>query len=804
MHGFSSIFHARFHRKNERNPVHSFYGLVHSFLRRCWFISKVLRLFRKIFAFFASYSAIIFDGLALGWYYNLTNSRVEALKNDDRIAFQVQVKTGTPSEIDGFDVIPYYVSELSDKIQIGELESGALPEAENEIAVQGAMLEKMGIAPNIGSQVTLNFYDGNTETFTVTGILKGGENAKQFAVFFSQSYAENGSQLKDSPYEVYAKLYGATTMRSEDCREAMYLIGSDAGIERKYVSPSKAFLDSLSVDSQDIVVYGLVGAVILLACILVIYGVFYLSVIGKIHQFGQLRTIGMTKKQLKKLVSREGRKLFLYASPIGILIGGIAGYFILPSGFSIINTLLIAVCVFIIIYIITIISVHKPAKLAAAVSPMEALRYAPQDDMKQTANKKMCRNLTPFGLGVMNFSKNKKKAVVTMLSLALGGILFMTAATYMSSFDKENYSRQGNFANAEFSIFYSASAIEINENGMSGLQAEMPLDEKTVHEILAIDGVEAVEEIKNFGVIFDFPKQDEYDNDDIVYPLTDVEVDNISKYIEEGSADYDKLMSGDYVLVADNTNVEEIYGWRFHVGDVLTFHYYDGSKMAEKEVTVLGLLNDQYTRDNTDLEGWFLMPEQAILSFVFYDTLNATLLVSTDPEKEAAVGEALEQMVSERSELDIETLADRKAADAQSMNTIFGTISGLAIFIMMFSILSMMNTLITNIVTRKQELAMLESIGMAKGQIRKMLLSESLILVIATVGVTMTVGTLCGYALSKALYNIGAYYMAFRFPVAFSLAYALILIAVPLIITLVSMKSFSKEALIERLRGAEC
>ena len=68
MHGFSSIFHARFHRKNERNPVHSFYGLVHSFLRRCWFISKVLRLFRKIFAFFASYSAIIFDGLALGWY----------------------------------------------------------------------------------------------------------------------------------------------------------------------------------------------------------------------------------------------------------------------------------------------------------------------------------------------------------------------------------------------------------------------------------------------------------------------------------------------------------------------------------------------------------------------------------------------------------------------------------------------------------------------------------------------------------------------------------------------------------------
>lgn len=737
-------------------------------------------------------------------YYNLSDSQVEALKADERIAYQVQVKTGTPSEMDGFEVIPYYVSELSDKIRIGELESGKLPEKENEIAVQAAMLKRMNVEPQIGSRVTLNFYDGNTETFTVTGILKGSETAKQFATFFSKDYAESGSQLKDSPYEVYAKLYGATTMHPDDCKEAMYLIGSDAGIERKYISPSKAFLDSLSVDTQDVLVYGLVGLVILLACILVIYGVFYLSVIGKIHQFGQLRTIGMTQKQMKKLVSKEGRRLFLYASPIGILIGGIAGYFIIPSGFSIINTLLIAVCVFAIVYIITMISVHKPAKLAAAVSPMEALRYVPQDDMKKAANRKLCRKLTPFGLGVMNFSKNKKKAAVTMLSLALGGILFMTAATYMSSFNQTNYSRQGNFANAEFDISYSGAALDVNEYGMSGLQAEAPLDDAMVQEILSIDGVKGVEELKNFGIIFDFPKQDEYDNDDMVYPLNEEEVKNIGAYIEDGSADYGKLMSGDYVLVADNANVKEIYGWQFQVGDVLTFHYFDGKQMAEKKVTILGLLNEQYTRDNKNLVGWFLMPEQAILNFVSYDTLNANLLVSTEPEKEAAVGEVLSGMIGERAELEMQTLADRKAADEQSMSTLFGTISGLATFIMMFSILSMMNTLITNIVTRKQELAMLESIGMSKGQIRKMLLGESLILVLATVGVTMTAGTACGFALSKALYNIGAYYMAFQFPVAFALAYAAVLIAVPLIITLVSMKSFSREALVERLRGVEC
>lgn len=410
----------------------------------------------------------------------------------------------------------------------------------------------------------------------------------------------------------------------------------------------------------------------------------------------------------------------------------------------------------------------------------------PQDGMKKTANKKRCRKLTPMGLGMMNFSKNRKKAVITMLSLALGGILFMTAATYMSSFDKTNYARQGYFVDAEFHIEYAQSAIELNENGMSGMQADMPLNSEMVQEIAALDGVKKVTEIKSFGVRFDYPKNDEYGNDDIIYPLTEEEAKEISKYLEDGSADYDKLMSGDYILAAGNGNAAEIYGWEFTVGDQITLHYYDGSKMAEKEVTILGVLNDAYVLDHNGLEGWFLMPE-----------------VSTEADKEEAIGEALTEMLAAKSELSLEAFAERKVSYEQTANQMFGAISGLAIFIMMFSILSMMNTLITNIVTRKQELAMLESIGMSKGQIRKMLFGESLLLVLATVGVTMTIGTLCGYVLSNMLYNMGAFYMAFKFPVSLALIYAGVLIAVPLIITLVSMHSFSKEALVERLRGME-
>ena len=86
-------------------------------------------------------------------YYNLTGEQVERLKKDERIACQIQVKTGIMSEMDGFDIVPYYVNELSDRIRVGELESGRLPEDGNEIALQAEVLKKMEIQPAVGSRV---------------------------------------------------------------------------------------------------------------------------------------------------------------------------------------------------------------------------------------------------------------------------------------------------------------------------------------------------------------------------------------------------------------------------------------------------------------------------------------------------------------------------------------------------------------------------------------------------------------------------------------------------------------------------
>ena len=78
-------------------------------------------------------------------YFNLTDKQVENLQADERISYQVKAKLGVRTRMDGFDVMPCYLSDLSEEIRVfATLEQGELPKEEYEIAVQAAMLKKMG------------------------------------------------------------------------------------------------------------------------------------------------------------------------------------------------------------------------------------------------------------------------------------------------------------------------------------------------------------------------------------------------------------------------------------------------------------------------------------------------------------------------------------------------------------------------------------------------------------------------------------------------------------------------------------
>lgn len=126
-------------------------------------------------------------------------------------------------------------------------------------------------------------------------------------------------------------------------------------------------------------------------------------------------------------------------------------------------------------------------------------------------------------------------------------------------------------------------------------------------------------------------------------------------------------------------------------------------------------------------------------------------------------------------------------------------ILGLSIFIIGFSMINLVNTLITSVVTRKQEFAMLQSIGMTNKQLMKMTLSEGLLLSLGNLIITIAIGTPFSYAIIELLRYFSADYMHFTFPKFFFLGYVVLIIIVPVIVSTVTLHSFDKQTLVERL-----
>lgn len=125
--------------------------------------------------------------------------------------------------------------------------------------------------------------------------------------------------------------------------------------------------------------------------------------------------------------------------------------------------------------------------------------------------------------------------------------------------------------------------------------------------------------------------------------------------------------------------------------------------------------------------------------------------------------------------LSMDTLRERMEQDENNFSIMYGVILGLAAFIVCFSFINLINTLIMNILTRRQELAMMQSIGMSSRQLAVMLHSEGIILAIGNIFITLVLGTSLGYLLIQAMRDIGTEYFHYHFPVWYLLGYALII-----------------------------
>ena len=767
------------------------------------------------------------EGMQHVIYNGLSEEQLTAMAGADTDStYVLGMKQGQGVEIDGTMVSPvaYEDAPLKDEgvhLKTMELTEGEMPESADEAALADAYCRMAGVEAKPGKQVSIAWLDGTTETYTISGIYHAEEHQPYYNVILSETYAREGSQLKDIPWQAVVCLADAEKMTQDELENVADTFGEKFGVARRNVNLNGTFQRSLpggEQQMQEMLTIAGVGIGILLVSVLVIYSVFYLSVVGRIRQFGQLRTIGMTRKQIRKMVRTEGVLLSVRGIPIGLVIGGAVSYFIRPDGWSWINVLAISAVVTAADLVTVLLSIRRPAKIAASISPVEAVKYTGYEPgglknnktgsrgegakgrRKEQNRRKKVRRITPSGLAFMSTSRNKKKTALTMASLGIGGVLYMLAAFWVSSTDQESYARTGEFSYGEFLITYSYNVVQTTEHGQTQLQAEHPMDENLIDAVREIDGVEQISTAEMLSATW----ESNGDNGTVnVSPFHREREESLREMDHEGEISYEDLEQNGGIICTDGGGVwRDVYGWDIQVGDEVTLTWYDGHEMQERTFEVKGVIDGHdYTGKLRDNSTSFILPDTVISDMAGGIDLTNTVVIKVDREKERQVENELNLMIEDYPYLSLGTLREEMLQVESMFNLLFSVLVGLSVFIIGFALINLINTLITNILTRDHEFAMLQSVGMTRKQLSGMLRMEALILAGGNLLITLVIGTSAGYVMIKILRYFGAAYMHFVFPGWFFAGYAVFIVLVPVLITEYMVRRFSRQTLVERLRG---
>ncbi|MBE5961847.1 MAG: FtsX-like permease family protein [Lachnospiraceae bacterium] len=736
-------------------------------------------------------------------YYDMTEEQIEKMKTDEEIESMFAYKNAGSIEEKNYLIVPFYMELTDTSMEQVSIVNGHYPKKSDEVAVDTSYLEERGMEAKTGQKITVTFLDGTSKEFIISGLTNRDVESKVYQIYFSKEYADTMTPLKEIAYSAAVRIKDADRMSEQEFLQDIRELGAKYGISRPNVNENNAFTLSLTMTKQEIILLLLIGIGILFVSVLVIYSIFYISVVSQIRQFGQLRTIGMTKKQIRRMVHIEGTVLCLIGAPVGIVIGLLASILILPDGFSLIRTIIISILVVVVNWLTVQLSIRKPASLASLVSPIEATRTAASSLDLSGRRKAGNGRLSPYRLAIISSDRNKSKYRMTAISLGIGGILFLIGATVVISMSREGYSRQGVFQYGEYEIYLSNNAAENNPSGYNGLQTNNPLSKKLVSQIKEIDGVKDV--ITQDKIEIQFEYNDYSSNDSfITFAKDDTEV--INRYLKTGELSYDTAVSENQLIICNNSVAEEIFGWKFKTGDTIRISWFDGETQRNADFTIVGELNNDIYEDDAGYRivyncGWFVVPEQTIKNMMVdgFDTTR-NLIVSSDREKEAEIEEKLQEIVDANPMLRMDTLRQRLLKDEAMFNSLYGILFGFSAFIIGFSFINLINTLVTNVMTRKQEFAMLQSIGMTGKQLSRMIQAEGLILAVKNVVITIVGGSAFGYATVWLMKKVGASYMQWEFPLWYLLGYTALIIIVPVLISYIAIHLLHRKPLVETLK----
>ena len=676
------------------------------------------------------------------------------------------------------------------------VKEGKMPESENDILIEKEYLLHLGMDAKIGDIISIFMPDTQEETeFMISGYLKtaatGTDRTLYAAIVSGQFFNERNGWSVFSP-SVLIRVNTGTATSKAGIETLVAEIIKNAGIERT-PSINEAYIN-LSKPSILLVGTAIAGlAIIIIAGVLVIYCIFYIAIINSIKEYGQLRTIGMTSRQIKRLVFREGLSLSMISIPIGLVAGTLLSYLLVPQGFQLTSLLWVWPLVAVLIYITVRFSIRKPAMIAAAVPPIDAYRYwGPQTGKEELIFHP--KNISPVMLAKRHISNNKKKNALTITSLMLTGILLLGLSSVLSSITAEDMSLSG-FQRGQFII--NISDEELRNNSLEQIQTVNPFTSGLKDSLSSIAGVEYITEYHYLPVSAELETGE---SDAAVVSFGREDMDMIQSCMADRNiVDYDKLTANNQIIIGKPDDLEKDLNIQMEVGQTITLKIFDGTISYNMNFEIGAILDQSKIGNNGDKIDMLMLPLDTMNSLASCDTTyQYTVRVSDDLEEQAE--EEIEEMLQSIPELSMRSLS---AAIAQNENFIQGmkiALIAAVAFIGCFAVMNLVNTILTDIITRQREFALMRSVGMSQKQLSAMVRYESLIT--ATIGLflSLILGGAIGGILCTFLKQELMSYLTYQFPTGIAVIYCVCVVLCTLVVSGAALGHQNKATLIEQLR----
>lgn len=783
---------------------------------------------------------------------SLTSDIINKIENNPKVEYAAKLNVEPPVPfIKDKKIIVNKGDKNITKAFSVKAKEGTLPDKEGQIAIEEWVLKYFDTKPKIGDTIDITNIDGLIEKYTLTAIVEN----KSTSQYSGNAMAYTYTDVKDiSNAALFVKISGNTGKR-----EVIDNIKTIAG--EKNITENNEVL-RLSGESEDsntnnalFGISGIVIGIVVISTVMVIYNSFNISVAERSRHFGQLRAMGSTKKQIRKLVLIEALTMMGIAVPIGLAFGVLAVYIIsiifkmLATGFNldvVVSPIVILGSAFLGV-VSVYVSALLPAKTISKISPLVAISSNHLINKENIKKKRKSKFIKSLGIdkvmAIKNIKRNKKRFYITAISMAISVVLFisfMSFTKYVMDFtDKVSPQQESSFEireNIEVLKYEGLSDDLIKDlNKISDIEEVMlnyyPLklkavvDESIIPQIIKEQNYDFIKEVKLNGENKKYLSvyMNAFDNN---------KINSLNKYIKDGSIEDIKenevivvrnqnMPGGIYspvmdLKVGDEVTVDSNY---FYFQEELTIQdYKDGKTPQVKE-------NPKSEYTNGDLitlkvkaiiedEPYSSMGEPGIQKLIL-PTENLKNIIKDNEEyvKKFGIKSAYLKINNERIETVeksltklIEEYPSYEASNMVELQRQFKGIAtqmmilliGFVVVIALISSINVINTVTTNIIIRKRELAGLKAIGMTSKELKKMISLEG-----ALFGFYGgTIGSIIGVGLSYLIYLRFSSIKNFSYEIPWiNIAMAMGgVMLIGYISALIAMRKLSKENIIEGIK----